>query len=145
VELGAETVLPIQVEVAKPFTGDAQVTLIGLPNKITTEGKTLNAELKELVFPVKAEADANPGLTKNLYCQVIITENGEPILHNIGSGQLRVDKPLPPKTNEPAPAVAATPAPKPAAPTAKPLSRLEQLRLEQKQRLEAQNAGAGSQ
>ncbi len=65
---------------------------------------------------------------------MVITQNGEPIVHNIGTGTLRIDVPLPPKPNAPAPAPAAVAAaPKPAAPAAKPLSRLEKLRLETKQ------------
>ena len=57
-----------------------------------------------------------------------ITQNGEPIVHNIGTGALRIDVPLPPKANAPAPAPVVAAAPKPAAPAAaKPLSRLEKL------------------
>ncbi|MBX3451224.1 MAG: pre-peptidase C-terminal domain-containing protein [Planctomycetaceae bacterium] len=144
VETGAETVLPIQIEVAKPFEGDAKVTLVGLPNKVTTEEKAINTEVKELLFPVKAEADANPGLTKNLFCQVVIMKDGEPILHNLGSGQLRVDKPLPPKPNAQPVAEAPKPA-APAAPVAKPLSRLEMLRQQQKEKLAAESAAPGGQ
>jgi hypothetical protein len=89
---------------------------------------------------VKAEADANPGLTKNLFCQVVIMKDGEPILHNLGSGQLRVDKPLPPKPNAQPVAEAPKPA-APAAPVAKPLSRLEMLRQQQKEKLAAESGG----
>ena len=64
-----------------------------------------------------------------------MTQNGgEPILHNLGSSTLRIDVPLPPKPNAPAPApVQVAAAPKPAAAPAKPLSRLEKLRLETRQ------------
>ena len=68
------------------------------------------------------------------FCQVVITQNGEPIVHNIGTGALRIDVPLPPKANTPAPPPVVAAAPKPAAPpAAKPLTRLEKLRLESKQ------------
>lgn len=145
IEQNAESAMVVEVEIAKPFEGDAQVTLMGLPNKVTAPAMTINKETKELIFPLKAEADAPTGMNKNIFCTIVITENGEPITHNIGSGVLRVDKPLPPKPN--APAVAQAPAPmpeqKPAEAPKKPLSRLEQLRLEQKQKLEAlQNGGA---
>jgi pre-peptidase len=144
IELGAETELVVKVENAKPFEGNATVQLIGLPNKVTTTPAEFNKETAELIFKVKAEADAAPGISKNLFCQVVVTENGEPIIHNIGSGQLRVDKPLPPKV-APMPVAAATPMPQPVAPVvaapAKRLTRLEQLRLEQEQRVKGQ-AGA---
>ncbi|MFT5093912.1 MAG: hypothetical protein ACI93T_002742, partial [Porticoccaceae bacterium] len=76
------------------------------------------------------------GRHKSVFGQITITMNGEPIVHNVGSTELRVDKPLPPKvepTPMPKPAAVATakPAPKPvvAAPPRR-LTRLEMLRLE---------------
>ncbi len=143
VELGAETELVIKVEAAKPFEGNATVQLLGLPNKVTTTPAEFNKDAKELVFKVKAEADANPGNNKALFCQVVVTENGEPIIHNLGTGAIRVDKPLPPKV-APMPVAQGQPAPppQPAPVQAKRLTRLEQLRLEQEQRVKGQG-GAG--
>jgi len=139
IEQGKESELVVNIETTKPFEGAAPVILYGLPNKVTTTAMELNKETKELIFKIKAEGDAPPGKNQNLFCQVVITENGEPVLHNLGTGQLRVDQPLPPKPNEPPPMpVAQVAAPTPEAP--KRLTRLEQLRLEQKQRIEAQNA-----
>jgi hypothetical protein len=143
VELGAETELVVKVEAVKPFDGNATVQLLGLPNKVTTAPAEFNKDAKELIFKVKAEADANPGNNKSLFCQVIVTENGEPVIHNLGTGAIRVDKPLPPKV-APMPVAQGQPAPppQPAPVQAKRLTRLEQLRLEQKQRVEGQNGAA---
>jgi hypothetical protein len=139
VEQGKETELVVNVETAHPYEGNAQVALIGLPNKVTTAPLEINKEGKELVFKVKAEGDAPVGTNKSLFCQVTVTEQGEPVIHNLGTGQIRVDQPLPPKaTPAPMPQAAAAPPPTDAPP--KRLTRLEQLRLEAKQRLEAQNA-----
>jgi hypothetical protein len=138
IEQGKEGELVVNIETAKPFEGNAPVVLYGLPNKVTTAPLEVNQETKELVFKIKAEPDAPAGKNQNLFCQVVITENGEPVLHNLGTGQLRVDQPLPPKPNAPAAPAAQAAAPMPEAP--KRLTRLEQLRLEQKQRLEAANA-----
>lgn len=143
-ELGAETELVVKVENAKPYEGNATVQLIGLPNKVTTTPVEVNKDSSELIFKIKAEADANPGNTKNLFCQVVVTENGEPVIHNLGTGSLRVDKPLPPKV-APMPVAANPGAPMPQPPAAAPakrLTRLEQLRLEQEARLKAANGGA---
>ena len=41
--------------------------------------------------------------------------NGEPIAHTLGTGELRIDTPLPPKPNAAAAAAAAAPPPPPAA------------------------------
>jgi hypothetical protein len=68
---------------------------------------------------------------------VIIKKDGEPIVHNVGGGGvLRIDAPPPPKANSPAPTVAqAAPAPEAAkAAPPKPMSRLEKLRAEARER-----------
>jgi hypothetical protein len=138
VEQGKECDLPITVSKNVDFAGEATVALIGLPNKATTETKSITKDSKDLVFHIKTDATTPAGKHANLFCQVVIMQDGEPILHNIGTGQLRVDVPLPPKPNAPAakPAAPAA-APPPAAPQARPLSKLEQLRLEAKERAKA--------
>ncbi len=133
VEQGKEVDMAVKVAKAVDFSGDATVTLIGLPNKVTTDGKKITKDSTDLLFHIKTDKVSPAGNHASLFCQVVITQNGEPIVHNIGTGALRIDVPLPPKASAPAPAPVAA-APKPAAaPAAKPLSRLEKLRLETKQ------------
>jgi len=61
--------------------------------------------------------------------------NGEPVVHNVGGTELRIDVPIPPKVASAAPAPMAKPMPAPAAaPAEKRLTRLEKLRLEQAER-----------
>ncbi|WP_422931017.1 PPC domain-containing protein [Singulisphaera sp. PoT] len=139
VEQGKEVDMAIKVAKAVDFPGEATVVLYGLPNKVTTENKKITKDTTDLVFHIKTDAASPAGNHASLFCQVIITQNNEPIIHNIGTGQLRIDVPIPPKANAPAPApmpVAAAPAP-PAAAPAKPLSRLEKLRLEAQERAKA--------
>ena len=89
---------------AVDFPGEAQVTLIGLPNKVTTDVKKITKDTTDLVFHIKTDKVSPAGNHTSLFCQVVVTQNGEPIVHNIGSGTLRIDVPLPPKPNAPAPA-----------------------------------------
>jgi hypothetical protein len=139
VEQGKEVDMAIKVAKAVDFPGEAQVTLYGLPNKVTTDVKKITKDSTDLVYHIKTDKVSPAGNHASLFCQVVIMQNGEPIVHNIGTGTLRIDVPLPPKPNSPAPAPAAVAAaPKPAAPAAKPLSRLEKLRLDAK---EAKAAG----
>jgi hypothetical protein len=141
VDQGKEVDMAIKVAKATDFPGDASVTLIGLPNKVTTDVKKITKDTTDLVFHIKTDKVSPAGNHASLFCQVVITQNGEPIVHNIGTGTLRIDVPLPPKPSAPAPAAApvkVAAAPKPAAPAAKPLTRLEKLRLDNK---EAKNAG----
>ncbi len=138
VEQGKETDLVIKVTANKPFEGEAGIELLGLPFEVTTEPQKITKDTGELVFKVKTTAKSPAGRHKTLLCRATITANGEPIVHGLGSGELRIDVPLPPKPNTPAP----VPAPMPAAvaqapPVEKRLTRLEQLRLEREKALKA--------
>jgi hypothetical protein len=135
-ELGQKTELLVNVENKLEFEGEATVQLLGLPANTTTEAepKKINKETEQIVFPIDVAKEAKPGTYKSLVCRAIVTVNEEPVTYTQGTGELRVDKPLPPKV--------AAPQPKPAAPKAqappkaeapKRLSRLEQLRLQKLQ------------
>ncbi len=145
VEQGKEVDLPVKINKAVDFPGEAQVTLYGLPNKVVTDVKKINKDTTDLMFHIKTDKTSPAGNNTNLFCQVVITMNGEPITHNLGTGQIRVDVPLPPKVAPAAaPKPAAAAAPKPAAPApAKVLSRLEKLRLESKQKTAGAAPGGG--
>jgi hypothetical protein len=76
---------------------------------------------------------------KSLFCQVLVMQNGEPILHNLGSGRLRVDQPIAKKSLA-GPGLAGGVKPGRANTdvarndSRKPLSRLEKLRRDQRER-----------
>jgi hypothetical protein len=140
VDQGKEVDMAVKVNKAVDFDGEATVTLIGLPNKVTTDVKKITKATPDLIFHIKTDKVSPAGNHANLFCQVVIMQTGEPIVHNLGTGQLRIDVPLPPKANAPAPAPAPAPKPVAAAPAAappKPLTRLEKLRLESQERAKA--------
>ena len=138
VDQGKEVDMAVKVAKAVDFPGEAQVTLIGLPNKVTTDVKKITKDTTDLVFHIKTDKVSPAGNHASLFCQVVITQNGEPIVHNIGTGTCGSTCRCPPRPTRRPPAPVAA-APKPAAPAAaKPLTRLEKLRLESKQ---AKNAG----
>lgn len=130
-EQGKPATLYGKVQVATPWEGPAKVKIIGLPAKVTAPEIDLVKDAKEIAIPLTLDPAAPPGQHKNLFCQVVITQHGEPIVQNVGSSELRVDKP--PVAAAATPAAAAKPA---AAPPAgeKRLTRLEQLRKEQEER-----------
>jgi hypothetical protein len=132
VEQGKETEIFAKVEGRVAFEGKAKVTLLGLPAKVTAPEMEITKDSKELAFKVKVDPQSPAGLHKNLFCQLVIVEKGEPIIHSVGSTELRIDVPLPPKPNAPPPAPAAVAEKKPEAekPPEKRLTRLEKLRLE---------------
>ena len=132
---GQETEIVCTLTQTKEFPGEAVAKIYGLPNKAVTDPMNFTKDTKEVIFKVKTDATTPAGRHKSVFGQITITMNGEPIVHNVGSTELRVDKPLPPKV-EPKPmpvAVAAAkpkPAPKPVAKPPRRLTRLEMLRLE---------------
>jgi hypothetical protein len=143
-EQGKETSLFCKVQHATPFQGAAKVRLVGLPPKVTANEVDITNDTQEFAFKVGVDPASPPGQHKSLFCQVVVMQNGEPVLHNLGGTELRIDVPLPPKANEPPkpmPAPAAAPPAPAAAPPEKRLTRLEQLRKEQEEREKAAKAG----
>ena len=138
-EQGQETDVVIKVTHNKPFEGEAAVELLGLPFEVATQPAKLTKDAGELVFHVKTTAKSPAGRHKTLLCRATVMAGGEPIVHGLGTGELRIDVPLPPKANEPAPMPTPTPAvaAAPEKPPEKRLTRLEQLRLEREKALKA--------
>ena len=128
VERGEEVAMTVKVGKQADFPGEATVTLVGLPNKATTEAATITKDTTEVVFRIATDATTPVGEVKNLFCEVVVTRDSEPIVHHLGSGRLRVDAPLVKKEGSPA---------KPSAPPSAALSRLEKLRLEAQERQKA--------
>ena len=128
IEQGAAGRMAVAVEQVKPFEGEASLELVGLPNEVTTTPMKMTKESAEVVFDLATTAASPPGNHKTVRCRAVVTENGEPIVHMLGTSELRILKPAPPKA-----AAEAKPAPKPVPaekkPAERPLSRLEQLRL----------------
>jgi hypothetical protein len=139
VEQGKEAELFCKIQQNTPFEGAAKVRLVGLPNAVTAPELEITKDTKEFAFKVATVKESPAGTHKNIFCQLVITQNGEPIVHNVGGTELRIDVPIPPKANPPAaPVAAAQPAaPAPMPPAEKRLTRLEKLRLEQAEKEKA--------
>jgi hypothetical protein len=132
-EKGKPVDVVVKVTKAKDFEGAAQVQMLGLPNEVTTDLKEITKETTELVFPVKTTANSPVGKHATVICLATIVANGEPIVHTLGTGELRIDEPLPPKADAPVAAAAPAPMPEAAPMPEKRLSLLEKLRLERQQ------------
>lgn len=145
-EQGKPVEVVAKIAQATPFEGPAKVNLVGLPAGVASKELEFNKDMTEIVFPVTIDKGSPTGQHATLFCQFIVNQNGEQIVHNSGfGGVLRIDAPPPPMANQPpAAAPAATPMPTPAAPE-KRLTRLEKLRLEQAERAkQAASAGSGN-
>jgi hypothetical protein len=132
VEQGQKTSIVVKIEKTRKLESPATIELLGLPNEVTSERKQIDDAAAEVVFPVATTKNSPAGLHKTIFLRAVVKSQGEPITHVVGGGELRIQPPLPRKV-----VAAAMPDPKPApkpkpAPAARPLSRLEQLRLEKK-------------
>ncbi len=140
VELGETARIMAKATVNREFSGQATVRLVGLNSKFKVEPLEMTKDTQELIFEIPTDKDTPVGKHRNLFCQVVVTENGEPIVHSQGRTELQVDKPLP-KPQPKAAEVAKKPQPKtpPASQPkkARPLSRLEKLRLAAQQAAQA--------
>jgi hypothetical protein len=140
-EQGKNTEIFCKVQQQTPYEGPAKVNVLGLPPKVTTGEMQMTKDAKELVFKLTVDKATPAGQHKNIFCQAVVMVNGEPVVHNVGGTELRIDVPLAPKANAPAPAAANKSAPA-AKPAEKRLTRLEKLRLEQEEREKAAKAGS---
>jgi hypothetical protein len=143
-EQGKSVTLIGRLQQLRPFEGEARVRLYGLPPKVvaTQDEMRITSSQQEVLFPLTIAADAPVGQHKGLFCQVIVLTKGEPTVHSVGAGGvLRIDAPRPAKSGEapvassPAKTNAVRPTASIPAASSKPLSRLEKLRMESRERL----------
>src|SRR5262249_22279059 len=92
-EQGKQADLFVRVQLATPFEGPGKVTLLGLPPKVTAPPIDITKETKEFAFKLGVDAASPPGQHKNIFCQLVLTHNGEPVVHNLGGTELRIDVP----------------------------------------------------
>ena len=131
-----------------PFEGKATCKLLGLPNAATTADAFITKDDKQVVFDVATTSATPVGQHRSLFCAVTIMQAGEPIAHSLGGGGcLRVDPPKPVPVATPAAKPAAPPPTVPASappPAAKPLTRIEKLRLEHAEKQTKTATGGGN-
>ncbi|SKA77849.1 pre-peptidase C-terminal domain-containing protein [Prosthecobacter debontii] len=132
VEQGQETIMVAKMENLKPFEGEAVASIVGVPETIPIETAKITKDTKEVAFKVKTTDKSPVGKQANLFVRVEIPVEGGTTTHRVALGStLRIDAP---RKVVAKPAVVAEnkpkEAPKAAAAPPKPLSRLEQLRME---------------
>jgi hypothetical protein len=131
-ERGKPAQMLCSVDQRTKFDGSAVVKLLGLPAGAGADDLPLTSADDKLIFNINTSDKTPVGSSSTLVCQITFTQNGEPIVQQAGmGGVLRVDPAAGPKKGAP---TLASAAPRPAAGSAaKPLSRLEKLRLEEGQ------------
>lgn len=132
-ELGKNTQIIAQLEHLKLFSGEAELSVQALPHGVKSTPQKIASDTKKISIPLFVTPEAKKGKHGNLFCQVIVRQNGYPIPHNVGhGGVLRIDPP-PPAQKKTHPEKVVITRNKPTSKSSqKPLSRLEQLRQAQK-------------
>ncbi|MSR66290.1 MAG: peptidase [Pedosphaera sp.] len=87
-----------------PFAGSAKLQLLGLPPGTATTEKMITKDDKTVTFDVTTAPDTRTGLYRSIFCQLIVTENGETVTQSFAGGtSIRVDPiPKPPEAAKPA-------------------------------------------
>jgi hypothetical protein len=93
VERGKRGEIVGSIKENKPLPAAATVNLMRLPKGVTLVGAApqIRTGDKEVVFEVQASNDALLGMYKEIACEVIVVDKGQPIHQQTGSGILRVD------------------------------------------------------
>ena len=126
-----------------PFEGEGVARLQGLPANTTATEATFTKDTTELVFEVKTDEKSPVGNHKSPFVELTTTSHGEPVRCRGGHTELQIAapskavaqtaKPTATQTADAKEPVKDQTAQDPAAKPAKPLSRLEKLRLQGKQ------------
>ena len=92
VEQGNEVEVVCALNHQDPFPGEANIRLIGLPPKTSTEAITVTTNTGEAIFRVKAEPDSPTGKHNTLFCMLEIPHEAGEIPHTLGAlGTLRIE------------------------------------------------------
>jgi hypothetical protein len=109
VERGQSTKVTCTLDHKIPFEGTAVARLVGLPGNVKAAEVEITKDSKEAVFEIVTTDKSPTGMTKNLFCSVVIQQNGEPITQTIAQGSLlRIDAPRATVAGGPAVAVQPT-------------------------------------
>lgn len=129
-EQGTDTQIAVGMEILREYEGEAEVELLGLPNGVSSPEATQQVKPGDtsVSFPIAIAEDAKTGKHKTLVVRSRVAVGDEEIIQTTGTGELRVDKPLPKKSDEPKKDKKANAKKSEKPKEAKPLSRLEQLR-----------------
>ena len=110
VERGQSGKLVCKLEQKVPFAGQAVARLVGLPANTTARDVEITQDSQEAVFEISTTGKSPLGTHKNVFCQVTLTRDGEPITHLIAQGSvLRIDAPRPKPAGDTKPVAQAKP------------------------------------
>lgn len=100
-EQGRTAELVVALSTAKTFEGEARAELLNLPRGVSTRAVTFGAGAKRLVFPLEFAASAPPCRHRSHVLRLRVPGPGGEVVHHFRGGEIRVDRPLPPRRGRP--------------------------------------------
>lgn len=93
IERGQKGQILCDIKLNKEFPGKATLTLKRLPPgiKVLEPIPQITSQDKQVTFQIEATPEALVGQYKEIFCEVVVTENGQSIRQTTGSGILRID------------------------------------------------------
>jgi hypothetical protein len=95
-EQGQRATFTVELQRNRAFEGEVKLELGRVPKGVSYEVPKIDAETSDLEIALTAAADAKPGRHRSIYARLVLTTPDGVIIHTAGSGEIRVDRPLPP-------------------------------------------------
>ena len=90
---GESVDLIVSLEHLRDWQGHGELKLLGLPAHAKADPITIKPGQEQALFKIDVAANTPAGSHKSLICELVITVNGEPVIHRFGQGgRLRVDR-----------------------------------------------------
>jgi hypothetical protein len=100
IEQGQKGTLEVVIDHKRKFDGKVTAVLGRIPKGVTYKIPAIQADTAKLPVAIDVAKTARSGRHRSIYIQLKITTKDGVIIHNVGSGEIRVDQPL--KVVEPA-------------------------------------------
>lgn len=85
--------LVVNLEHPRDWQGQGELKLLGLPAHAETQPITIKPGQEKATFRINVADNTPPGNHKSLMCELVITVNGEPVIHRFGhGGRLRIER-----------------------------------------------------
>lgn len=95
-EQGQQATFVVELERNHAYEGEVKLELGRVPKGVTYEVPPISADATEVPVQLTAAKDARPGRHRSIYARLTLTTPDGVIVHSAGSGEIRVDRPLPP-------------------------------------------------
>lgn len=95
VEQGAKSAMHVELTRAREFEGEVTAELGRVPRGVEAAIPAIRPDTSEIEIGLTASDDARVGRHRSIYLRLRVKTPAGEILHDVGGGEIRVDRPLP--------------------------------------------------